>query len=245
MESKAHLWKVTKYASDYLDGVRGAIPMAAEQLEIMLRLLRRARPQLQSCLDIGCGNGVLGKAVMETFAGARCVFMDFSELMLSKAQASFGGDNRGASFVLADYGHKEWLDAIAPHAPFDAIVSGFSIHHQTDERKRELYGEIYELLTPGGVFLNLEHVASPSDWVESANSELFIDSLYQYHAERGEGKTREQVAEEFYFAPVTEANILAPVETQCRWLLDIGFQHVDCYFKVFELALFGGIKPER
>jgi hypothetical protein len=37
-------------------------------------------------------------------------------------------------------------------------------------------------------------------------------------------------------------NIPAPVETQCQWLRDIGFQEVDCFFKTFELALFGGKK---
>ncbi|SPE57295.1 hypothetical protein SBV1_270094 [Verrucomicrobia bacterium] len=29
---------------------------------------------------------------------------------------------------------------------------------------------------------------------------------------------------------------------QCQWLREIGFENVDCYFKVFELALFGGTK---
>jgi len=43
--------------------------------------------------------------------------------------------------------------------------------------------------------------------------------------------------------PDKAANILAPVETQCRWLRRIGFVEVDCYFKHFELAVFGGRRP--
>jgi hypothetical protein len=43
------------------------------------------------------------------------------------------------------------------HAPFDAIVSGYSIHHQPDSRKREIgyeevdcYFRIYELAVFAG-----------------------------------------------------------------------------------------------
>jgi hypothetical protein len=42
-----------------------------------------------------------------------------------------------------------------------------------------------------------------------------------------------------------EANILAPVETQCQWLREIGFEHVDCYLKIFELEVFDGVRSAR
>lgn len=71
-----------------------------------------------------------------------------------------------------------------------------------------------------------------------------MDALYDYQQDIASGKTRQQVDEEFYSRPDKAANILAPVENQCSWLREIGFVHVDCYFKLFELALFGGIKAE-
>ena len=42
--------------------------------------------------------------------------------------------------------------------------------------------------------------------------------------------------------PDRAANILAPVEEQCGWLRALGFQDVDCYWKYFELAVFGGFR---
>ena len=123
------------------------------------------------------------------------------------------------------------------------IVSGFSIHHQTDEKKRAIYRDAFEVLRPGGIFLNLEHVASASPWGAERFDEHFIDALCVFHERTGSGKTREQVAQEYVRRPDKAANILAPVEDQCGWLREIGFVDVDCWLKVFELALFGGRKP--
>jgi hypothetical protein len=33
-------------------------------------------------------------------------------------------------------------------------------------------------------------------------------------------------------------------ETQCDWLRQNGFERVDCYQKLSELAVFGGVKPK-
>jgi hypothetical protein len=51
------------------------------------------------------------------------------------------------------------------------------------------------------------------------------------------------VASTYDQRPDKAANILAPVEEQCAWLRAVGFVDVDCFFKAFELAVFGGRKP--
>ena len=91
--------------------------------------------------------------------------------------------------------------------------------------------------------INVEHVASASNWVESVWDNYFVDALHDFSRKQGSAKSREEIAKEFYDRPDKEANILAPVETQCEWLRALGFQDVDCYFKIFELAVFGGRRP--
>lgn len=242
METRVDLWKRSDQVVNYLDGLRGAIPLAGVQIELIRRLVRHARPAPGRILDLGCGDGVLGRALLDDHPAAVATFLDFSEPMLERARQALGGYGPRSEIRHADYGGPGWVDLVAERAPFDAIVSGYSIHHQPDERKRTVYAEIHALLAPGGIFLNLEHVSSPSPWVAGAHDELFIDSLYAYHTAAGTGLSRDEVANTYYYAPASEANILAPVELQCDWLREIGFQDVDCYFKIFELALFGGVK---
>ncbi len=245
MEYQDTVWQANELTQTYLSGVRGAIPLAHEQIEVMLRLVQAAQPQVTGILDLGCGDGILGQAILDQNPQATCVFADFSQPMLSAARERMDGyDN--AHFVQLDFGQVGWEQNLPQSVTqYEVIVSGFSIHHQPDARKKAVYAEIFDLLVPGGIFLNLEHVASHTPWVERRFEEFFIDALYAYQQEIASGKTREQVDQEFYSRPDKAANILAPVGAQCDWLREIGFQHVDCFLKVFELALFGGIKAMK
>jgi tRNA (cmo5U34)-methyltransferase len=241
MNTTDHIWRTDDVVQRYLEGVRGGIPLAAEQVRILLRLVAAAVPNVGSFLDVGCGDGVLGRALLDRWPSAHAVFLDFSEPMLLAAREKLGTPCHHR-FITQDYGQPDWTAVVADLCPFDVVVSGFSIHHQPDDRKRAIYRDVLGLLRPGGIFLNLEHVASASTWGSERFDEYFVDSLCDFHDRTGSGKSREQVAQEYYHRADKAANILAPVEDQCRWLREIGFADVDCYFKTFELALFGGIK---
>ena len=96
------------------------------------------------------------------------------------------------------------------------------IHHLEDERKRSLIGEVFELLEPGGVFANFEHVASPTERLHAAFFAAIEEPL---ECEDPSDRTGE-------------------VETQLGWLRDAGFDDVDCYWKWLEMALLLGVKPD-
>ncbi|MFZ0547050.1 MAG: class I SAM-dependent methyltransferase [Candidatus Promineifilaceae bacterium] len=235
------VWQTAELTRNFLEGVRGAIPLAEEQIAVMLFLAHMSNTSIEAFLDLGCGDGILGHAVLRQYPTAVGVFADFSPPMLAAARKRMA-DNDQAVFIESDYGKKAWLSQMAPYTPFNLIVSGYSIHHQPDKRKKELYAELYDLLAPGGLFLNLEHVASHTDWGKQVFDDYFVNSLYTYHQHNGSGQSKEQVTQNYYNRPDKAANILALVETQCDWLREIGFKEVDCFLKIFELALFGGIK---
>ena len=183
------VWKQSSLASVYLEGVRGAIPLAAEQIDVMVRLGGRAGGHPRAAVS---GPGLRRRECSRRRCSsvspdAEGVLVDFSAPMLEAAGKRLAG--RAVRFVNADYGVPAWKDA-AGTGLYDAIVSGYSIHHQPDERKREVYAEIFHLLSAGGVFVNVEHVSSPSPWLTAINDDMFVDSLHAHHR----GQSREEVA---------------------------------------------------
>ena len=242
-QRKDEVWKSSAVVEKYLQGVRHAVPLANEQIEVMMRLIAAGEDPVGSFLDLGCGDGVLSAAILGQYPDSKGILLDFSQPMIESAQAKLVQFSEHLVFKTVDYGESRWVESLAAFSPFDLIVSGFSIHHQPDERKRQLYAEIYDLLKPRGLFVNIEHVSSPTEWIEAVWANYYIDALYAQSLKEDSGKTREQVTQEFCHGPDKDANILAPLELQCDWLREIGYEDVDCYLKIFELAVFGGRRP--
>ncbi|MEJ2169511.1 MAG: class I SAM-dependent methyltransferase [Desulfobacterales bacterium] len=228
----------------FLEGVRGAIPGADLQMTVMGKIVQLWCDTPTHILDLGCGNGILGRFLLNIFPAAHGVFIDFSEPMLEAARKNLSNLLRTSIFK-GDFSTPQWIDVVQPYRPFDIIVSGFAIHHQPDDRKKALYSEIFNLLAAGGIFLNLDHVTSETAPVAKLFEELFVDNLQDFHARSDPAASRQEIADIYYKRPDKKENILAPVEEQCRWLRDLGYRDVDCFFKIFELALFGGRKASK
>lgn len=234
------IWKQPEVARAFVTDRAQRLPDRARQLDVLLRLLRAAERPIRRVLDLGAGDGILLAAVLDAFPDATGVALDYSAPMLAQARARLAPFGARATVIEADLSAPPWQAAVT--GPVDAVVSGFAIHHLPHARKRELYAEVYGLLAPGGVFVNTEHVASPTPGVERLFDEAMSEHLWRHRRERGEDVSLEQVLQDYLTRPDRAANILASVEEQCVWLRDLGYREVDCSWKFFELAVFGGRK---
>src|SRR5829696_4318673 len=147
------------------------------------------------------------------------------------------------SFLEADLATPAWRDAVATYAPFDAIVSSFAIHHLEDERKRALYGELLDLLAPGGTFAHIEHVAADAPSMARAFEEGMIDAIWEYGRRSDHALTRDAAATAYANRLDRNDNRLAPLDTQWAWPRDAGSTQVTAPFRWYELAVFGGYRP--
>jgi tRNA (cmo5U34)-methyltransferase len=178
-------------------------------------LLEQIPPGAKRVLDLGTGDGRVLRLIAARDGGMTGVGIDASKPMLTAAR------ERCAELAGLELVEHDLVQPLPALGRFDAVVSSFAIHHLEHERKRELYAEAFKFLEPGGTFANLEHVAAPTERLHVA----FFDAI---------GERLEDA---------DPSDRLLDVETQLRWLREIGFDDVDCFWKWREMAVLAGVKP--
>jgi tRNA (cmo5U34)-methyltransferase len=173
-------------------------------------LLQTLPEQVDHALDLGTGDGRLISLLRSAHPDAEAIGLDSSEPMLARARERFDGE-AGVELRLHDLRKPLPVDG-----PFAAIVSGLAIHHLEDDRKRTLFAEIRSLLSPGGVFANLDLVTAPTP------------------------ELHERFRREIGRPEDDPADRLADLCDQLAWLRAAGFATVDCHFKWLQLTLIVG-----
>jgi len=165
-------------------------------------------------LDLGCGDGRLLELVLNTHhETAEAIGLDDSPPMLELAQQRLGHDPR-VSIVSHDLS-----EPLPELGQFDVIVSGFAIHHLEHERKRRLFAEIADALTPGGRFINLEVVQCATPLLH----ELFNERIGRVGGD--------------------PEDIRAGAGEQLEWMRDAGLIEVDCAWRWRGFAVLIGSAP--
>jgi tRNA (cmo5U34)-methyltransferase len=232
-------WKHEDVATGFIDERRKLIPLWDEQEELVRRLVIRGGRQFDRICDLGAGDGDFVGLVTQVNPDATAVLVDFSEPMLVAAREKRPAKDGRWEIVEADLASLDWLGHLPRRESFDAVISRLSIHHLPDARKRELYGEVLDLLEPGGLFLNWDHVAI-GGLADGMFDEYFLEQLLEAERERENPRPPEEIVR--IYSDSHDDDILLDPETQCRWLRELGFEQVEIYFKAIEMAIFGGVR---
>jgi tRNA (cmo5U34)-methyltransferase len=232
-------WQKEDVATGFIEERRKLIPLFGVQEQLARSLITSGSRSIRRFCDLGAGDGGFAELVMDAHPESTGVLVDFSEPMVAAAEARLAGKPGRWEIVDADLSTSAWLERLPVNETFDAVVSRLCIHHLPDERKRRLYEEIFALLSPGGLFLNWEHVAT-GGLAEGLFDEFFAQRLLEAERERENPRSDEEVLRSYNDAH--DDDILCDPEIQCGWLREIGFDKVDVYFKLPELAIFGGVR---
>ncbi|MEH2262856.1 class I SAM-dependent methyltransferase [Nostoc sp.] len=179
-------------------------------------------------LDLGAGTGLYSGMVQSVFPNAEFILLDLAPEMLEKAKFRFSKMGKSPKILIGDYIETDFGDS------YDLIISALSIHHLSDFDKELLYQRIYDVLKPGGIFVNADQILGKTADLEELYRQHWLDSIRANGISEKDLKAAQKRM---------EYDRMATLDIQLRWLEAAGFQNVDCWYKNFSFAVFGGYRP--
>ncbi|PQP81362.1 SAM-dependent methyltransferase [Paenibacillus sp. PCH8] len=210
-----------KVAQDYDMQRKQLIPCFDDFYGIALDLMESS-VETPRILDLGAGTGLLSGMVLQKYPNAQLTLMDISEKMLEEARNRFANSEQ-VQYVVGDYANHTFTSS------YDMIISSLSIHHLSHAEKKNLYGSVYELLEPGGLFINADQVQGRMPVTDAYYRTRWLDAIQ-----------RSGLSDEAISASIErrKVDINATLEDQLVWLEEAGFGITDCMYKYLDFAVF-------
>ena len=192
-------------------------------------------------LDLGVGTGYLTHKIVEKFSNATVVAIDAAEMMIDKAKIRLKDKLGQITFKTTTF--QELPDKVKDVAELDAVVSAFALHHLQREEKLKLFQYIHSVLKPGGWFVNCDIFNA----IDPANEALYRRLLYKGTQERSrslkhEEKSLDYIASEYTSKEKRDGDHPLSITEETQLLTEAGFRMVDCFWKEYREAVYGGTK---
>lgn len=229
-------------SQQFIDYGRYFVPAREQQIELLCNLVPPSGGTLQ-LLELCCGEGLLAEALLERFPQARLTGYDGSPVMLERAVRRlehFGERFTARQFDLAQ---TDWRERTAQ---YQAVLSSLAIHHLDAAAKQALYGDVLQMLLPGGVFLIADLVLPLGEQALAVAADQYDQAVRQ----RALDLEGDLAAYDFftlqgwnYFRYPDPMDMPAPLCDHLRWLEAAGYQDLNVYWAYAGHAVWGGKRP--
>ena len=179
-----------------------------------------------SILDIGAGTGLLTSFILEKIPNAKLTLIDISEKMIEEAKSRLK-DRPNITYIVDDYTKYQF------DKKYEIVMSSLSIHHLTNQQKRQLYENIYSILNKNGVFINADQVLGSTPFIEN-----LYKRVWKFKVENS-GLSKDELHAAYERVKLDKMDVL---EDQLNWLKEIGFLDVDCVYKYYNFVVMFGRK---
>ena len=112
-------------------------------------------------LDLACGPGSISQRLLARFPGAHAFALDFDSVLLSIGRGALGSYEGRLTWLVDDLNDPAWAERLAQRLEgrqLDAVLSSTALHWLAPGSLARVYRELGQLVRPGGVFLNADHM---------------------------------------------------------------------------------------
>lgn len=177
-------------------------------------------------LDLGAGTGLLSSCWYRHFPQSEYVLTDIAKDMLQIAQERFAG-RANVQIEKLDYAKK------LPAGAFECIISALSIHHLTNDKKKELFQRIHKKLTVGGLFANYDQFCAGLPGMDQ-----WFDSYWESQL-TSSGLTAEDIR---LWRERRALDHECSVEEELDMLWESGFREVKCVYTSQKFSVLAALK---
>ncbi|CAH1692917.1 Methyltransferase family protein [Hyphomicrobiales bacterium] len=148
----------------------GYIKQREERFEAMFEVLQSALGNAFTVIDAACGPGSLSRRLLDRFPKSRVIAVDADVMLLEMARVALAPDGARVRVVEADLAEPAWCERVLQAAESmkadrpAALVSTTALHWLSPGALAEFYGAAGELLPPGGIVMNGDHMRFDSRW---------------------------------------------------------------------------------
>jgi tRNA (cmo5U34)-methyltransferase len=227
----------------FIDYGRYFVPQREHQIDIICSLLPETARQ-GHILELCCGEGLLSQAILQRYESCQVTGLDGSPVMLARARERLKPLGQRFTAQHFDLEAGDWRN---PKPQFQAVVTSLALHHLDDAGKQQLYGDIFKILSPGGIFLS-------ADLINPLTNESSLLAAQDWEAEvrrrcleiDGNAGMFERFQETQWnlFRYPDEMDKPSAVTDHLRWLEQAGFENIDLYWLFAGHAIYGGTKSQ-
>lgn len=181
-------------------------------------------------LELGCGTGNLSLYLSAYYPYAQLTLLDLSPEMLKKVAEKMTDRSNTVRYVEAGF-----MDAEFEPDSFDLVVASIALHHLTDNEKGDIYKRIHGWLAPGGQFRCADGVLT----LPKEQAHPVVQGQWGHWAKQL-GAQDEEIA--MWREHEVQFDHFTSLHEHFAMLDAAGFRNVDCYWKKFLWAVFGGGK---
>ena len=215
-------WTSPEYAAQWA-GEDVIADMLDLPRRISVALVADAGIHVQHVVDVGAGPGAYLVPFLQAFPDARATWFDVSDAMRELAEQELGEFADRITYLIGD---AEKL-AESKLEPAQVVLSSRALHHFSPESLQGFYRAAFDVVTPGGFVLNLDHVGASGDW----------EQTYRRIRRQFTGDRKQSLKPHRHDYP------LAPAEQHGAWMEQAGFGPFDTPWRTFYTALIVARKP--